>query len=412
MTLSKAIPSLIAIAGLVPAACALEITDDTLKLQIGLTVQARAENATAHDTKGANYSVLGGSDGANDPVNFSLPRVHLTFRGTYTPNWVFRATLQDEGVDQTGTSPQNSSTTANSNRGISTRYAWIQRVDKFDDLTNILQFGLDKPFFNDADYTDDKNLLFPERRAAAALLKARDVGAGYRLSGPVFTVGFDVQNGLNAKAYNANNQNTKSGYMTTARLELSPGAEWKPAAHTETYIGKEGHHLVLGADIGRDGNNLGAGATIKRSTMSYGADVLFHWNGLTTIAEFRAQKRSDESFVGAPTAELKSRIWDIQAGYAMPFAGTVIEPAVRFSKIDNNTDATETVNFGGDTTGAIGAGTKDPDHGASGKEFEAGVNFYPNGNNKSKFQLAVTRWSAESGDASATIVRLQQQFCF
>ncbi len=130
-------------------------------------------------------------------------------------------------------------------------------------------------------------------------------------------------------------------------------------------------------------------------------------NGLSAFAEYRAgtveSTRNDG--VSVPTSattgpEVDAEFITIQLGYAFLIGEEVLEPAIRYQIIDNNSDADETVNYGNNT-----------ETGASGTQIDLGLNYYLSGHDN-KLSLAVSLWEAEEGQADATIVRLQHQINF
>jgi hypothetical protein len=229
----------------------------------------------------------------------------------------------------------------------------------------------------------------------------------------MFTFGADVMESLDPGKPGANATHS-DGLFYCSRLEVSCLGGKKPG-YMESYAGKEGHSLILAADIGYDSGDYQI-ADHKIKALCYGIEALYHLNGLSALAEYRALRTENDSLLGAGDAKINSRIWLIQAGYAMPVGSTFVEPALRFTKIDYDTATTETVNYNG-TVGGLppaltGAPTgTDSENGLSGKQLDVGVNWYLSGHNI-QIQLAYSYWKAEAGDAKANIVRLQEQVAF
>ncbi|MBA2481963.1 MAG: hypothetical protein H0V44_14955 [Planctomycetes bacterium] len=400
MTLNKTL-ALIACAGMcVPAAnAAVSLSDDTLKLEFGVRLQTRASMERGDDSAGNEFNIERGVRGKNDPVNFMMRRTRLYAKGTYQENWKFQFAIQGDDIERQ----------ANSGAA-SVRYAWVERQLKMgESLTHVIHFGLDKPFFNDADIISSSAMLMPTKRATEAhILKNRSVGLGYRLWHPMFALGADIQNVGGRVQPTANNvaDNESEGFFYSARGEFSFSPEWFVAKRAESYCGKEGHAAVLGLEYGTERDRFTA-INAQRTTSAYGGDILFWWNSITAIADLKWQKAETTTLpAGTVAPEVKAQVFTAQIGYAIPLeGGMAIEPAFRYAKIDTDTstaakDAPQ--NF---STAAFA------EHGQSGSEFEVGLNLYMNGHGN-KLSLQYSNWKANDGDARASIFRLQHQLNF
>lgn len=390
--------AILACAGLaVPQAdAAVSISDDTVKLEFGVRIQNRVSRYDGESTTGADYNVQTGLVGKNDPFDFMIRRSRFTAKGSYGPNWKFNLTLQGDEFDR-----QNVGSPA-----VQVRYAWVERHFKLgDENTFIAHFGLDKPFFNAADFVSSSVTLFPTNMVNVEKgLTNRSVGLGLRLVGPMYQLGADIQN-VGGRTAGAVNVDESEGYWTSARGEVSFSKEWFTAKRAESYLGKEGHAAVLGLEYGTERNRF-TGANQLRTRSGFGADFLFWWDSITFIADWDRITTKTDNILVADLADVKGDILTAQIGYAIPIGeGEAIEPALRFSKYDTNKDIDNVAE-----NWAVAAGGF-VEHGQSGTEFDVGVNYYMNGHGN-KFQLSYTRWSPEEGDAGANIIRLQHQLNF
>ena len=432
-------------------AVAASITDQDLVISIGGALQLRAEHGDAtqegdtyHPFTGAlsgtaadsDYDVNTGAAGKSDVVDFYARRIRLIFKATYQDAWRLNVTLAGDRADQPRGTAATTSTTAAS-RGVAVYQAFIARDFKDGTVVHTIQGGLDFPFFNRAaDFGPNTQSLLLNARASAQLLGGRGMGVAYRLTTPMVRVGLDVQNNVGDDG--TVNARESDGLLYTSRVELTGPGEWAITRWQEGFAGKAGRGWCLGleagynhndqiatlsegayaVDLNGDGdvNNYGvptaaAGAgvipinatAIVQSTLACGTDLLFHWDGLSALAEVRMARVDGEvtTTAGNFTGDYDSLVYLVQAGYAFHLANdTVIEPSLRFSAIDINTgNDNETAPFGAN------------DFGVSGQQYEAGLTWYFNGH-ANKLALAATLWQAEQGDADATIVRLQHQFTF
>jgi hypothetical protein len=134
--------------------------------------------------------------------------------------------------------------------------------------------------------------------------------------------------------------------------------------------------------------------------MAYGVDVMLWLNGLSAYVEYRTGTLERERNDGVAVADVDAEYITLQVGYAFPVGEEILEPAIRYQIIDNNTDADETVNYGNNT-----------ESGGSGTQIDIGLNYYLSGHDN-KLSLAVSLWESEEGQGDATIIRLQHQINF
>ena len=414
----------LALVGAVAPAFAVSIKDDQMSLAIKGVVQGRAELLNnGSNATGGDYDPLRGTNGDAEAVRFDARRARFGLEAKMG-DWKAVLTIRAEKNDTTGSAGGSSfidpgatanggAATSNANRGLQLYYANIQRSFKLDDgVALAVRGGLDKAY-NAESSISSSAFLFSSDTVVDERIEQRNLGVGSTLTSPFINAGFDIQNNsTTTKDGDASAANQKNGMFYSARLEFSPVAEWMPAKKVQSFVGKEGTHLVIGADVQMDDKNLNgaaaaAGGTyVSTKTVAYGPDVLFHWNGLTAYGEFRMSKANRDVVAGAALADVKGRFWNIQAGYAMPVFDIVIEPAIRFSKVDSDTGVTNTNT--GYNAGAAGGAI---DNGGDGRTIDIGVNLYFDGHNN-KLGIALQSWKAEAGSADASIIRIQQQISF
>ena len=408
MQLVKSLSALALLGSAIPSTYALSIKDDVVSLSPGVRIQTRATHADANGATGNEYRVQSGTDNAvNEPLDFMIRRARLYMNGKYGANWKFSLAINADNVDAAGTT---SSSAAGNSRIVNMRYAWAERTFKMgDDFAHIIHFGLDKPYNNPADAgMSSSRELFPTGQVTSVMLAPRGVGIGYRFTGPMFLFAADLQNNTNtARDVTGTNAQEEEGFFYGARVEIAPSKEWFIAKRAESFVGKEGTGLNLGLSYGVNDDartQIGtAPATSDQAVAitAYGADLMFHWNMLSMYAEYRLMNTETETVSGAaPSTDIDGTGWVVQAGWAFPLAnGSAIEPALRYSQLDLNTDA--------DETSVVGS----TDIAGSGNQFDIGVNYYIDGHNN-KLQLAYQMWEAEEGEGDANIIRLQHQLNF
>lgn len=403
-------PTLTAIAlmGAAPAFGA-SIADD-LVIKPKAQIQVRAQfGAGASNTTGDDVNIYNGAAGDTENAKFSVRRARFGAEAKNSTGWfgVFQIRA-GERVDA-GTAAAG----ANKARTAELYYANIGKTFKQDGFEIEIRGGLDKPF-NGESSISSSNFLFPMDRPNSHWIEVRDTGVGAKaFIAEMVRVGVDVQNG--STALNQDAQSGAAGLFTSFRIELAPGREYMPAKKMESFAGSEGHHLVIGFDYQNDADaltavNAGAGNDQTTSRATIGPDILYHFNGLTALADLRMRTTKVENSVGASPDDVKGQVWTIQAAYAVPLeAGFAVEPAIRFSKIDLDKDDPTTESVGTFNQGEYRTG-------ASGSEFTIGVNAYWNGH-ANKTQLSYTSWKGEhegSGTekADAHVITLQQQVLF
>ncbi|MBA3707201.1 MAG: hypothetical protein H0W83_00095 [Planctomycetes bacterium] len=372
-----------------PAAAVVSVTDDSLNLSLGAQLQTRVERATSSDANGGYDTVLG-RPGSSDVADFSIRRARLLIGGTYQAVYRFGLSYTSESVDAQG---------YQTSRGASAYKAWIEREFYGTGVIHVAHAGLDYPFYNRA-VGGDAFHLFPQQRATAALLPVRGVGARYKLIGDRFDFGIDVQNTLDP-AKPAANADKADGLFWSGRLEMSLLDGRKPE-YRESYVGEARESALLALDIGYDQADYGT-PLFRTNTLCYGIEALVHDGGLSGLAELRWLRSRAASTIGAGDVDTHQHVYLVQFGYAVPLDdGMVLEPAARLSLLRFDTPGDEVY----DTTA-----NPDSEWGGSGRQIDLGLNLYLN-RHSNKIQLSYSRWTAESGDGKADIVRLQHQFFF
>jgi hypothetical protein len=290
--------------------------------------------------------------------------------------------------------------------------AYIERVIKQDDLgiEHSIKVGLDYAFFNGASGVfSSSQFLFPMARATdqSGMLAPRGTGIAYKISTPVVTWGVDVQN--NTGDDDSVNSKSGDGLCYTTRAHISPTGDWHIVKPQESYVGQDGKGVLLSLEYGKNTNLRTTAQPRSVDLAAYGSELLVHVDGLTALGEYRIARQSMTP--SNATSEVSKRIWLVQAGYALPMGDTFIEPAIRYSKIDLDRD-----NYTANADGIKNYGNGE--YGGSGKQIEAGINWYLHGHNN-KVQFAYQNWKAEAAKpglnnttAQANVYRAQWQLSF
>ncbi len=391
--------SLLALAGF---AAAEVVSDDAAKITVTGLFQPRADFGHGSNVSGtgdrSTYAPSEGAIASPDTADLYFRRLRVGIKGTFQQDWIFQATIQ---ADNQG---KNTSTAATGNPALGFYDAFIGRKFVVSDMTHTLVAGKQAILANTAAFRGTTTLL-PTPRASAALFRYNGTGAGYRFDSPVIRAGFDVQN--NAGDDQAGQTQTYGeGLLYAGRIELTGPGAWS-APWQESFAGKPGHGFVVAVDLGVNQRDR-TSATASVDTKLYGFEAMFHFDGLTAVADCRQTQTVTTPDTAAVGTNIHARVTGIQAGYAMPLASTGynIEPAARFQRIDGDLDAVGATNWGAD------------EFGGSGRQFEVGVNVYFAGH-KSKIGVQYIRWVGESvtttidaDSATANIVRVQQQLWF
>ena len=415
--------------GALPAFGASIADDLTIKPKAQIQVRAQL-GASGTNTAGQDVNIFNGAQGDTESARFSVRRARFGAEAKNTTGWsaVFQIRAGERAdagarstyvatVTTTGTPAVTTTTTGdfsnNKTRTAELYYANVTKLFKPTEGFDIdVHMGLDKPF-NGESSISSSGYLFPMDRPNAHFTEYRDTGIGTKaMIAEMVRVGFDVQNGSTTLSPDTNSDS--AGLFTSARIEFAPGKDLMPAKKYESWAGAEGQHLVIGFDYLKDSNKLAVVSAANDqdvSVVTIGPDILYHFNGLTALADLRMRTTKTDNSSGASVDDIKGQVWTIQAAYAIPMEqGFAIEPALRFSKIDLNKDV--------DQEGGAPFNQGEYRTGASGTEFTFGVNAYWN-SHANKTQLAYTNWTGEEGTTSATgdkakahVITLQHQVTF
>lgn len=394
------VPSLLILAG-APVFGA-SIADD-LVIKPKVQIQMRGQfGASGTSSTGADTSIYNGATGDTEKARFSVRRARFGAEATNSTGWT--GVFQIRAGERTDATANGGGTA----RTAELYYANAAKVFKVEGADIDVHGGLDKPF-NQESSISSSTFLLPMDNPVMALVEMRAVGVGAKaLIQDIVRVGFDVQNGNTTAVQDTNTG--APGLFISGRAEFAPSKEMMPAKKMESWAGAPGTHLVIGIDVQSQNKRItGAGVDYtSTTTTTLGPDATFHFDGLSAMALYRMRTTKEERGTSKAKDDQKGSMFSLQAGYAVPLEnGLVLEPALRFSKIDLDKD------IDGDNNTVFGQG--EYLGGSSGTEFSVGVNAYWNGH-KNKTMLAFTSFTGESpttGDASkAKVITLQHQLLF
>ena len=257
------------------------------------------------------------------------------------------------------------------------------------------------------------------------------------VQGRMFDWGFDIDESMDpgqaatAQAYQTTGDH-REGLFYSTRIEYTLFSDsGKKALYHEDYQGKPGHSLMLTADIGYDNSDYGL-ANDKVNAYCYGFEALYHLNGLSVLVEGRAMHTKESAYDAAGVNNnILSEVFCAQAGYAFPAMGITIEPAIRWQKLNLDSQHDEQASYNSAmTTGNGSAAVANSattsalpkwlatyggaDAYNSGNVIDIGVNwiFTP----YTLLQTAYTRWNGQTGQngvhPDANIIRAQFQLYF
>jgi len=431
---------------------AVTLADNDLTLNFGMDVQARAQVANASTGTnaagagaGSPYDVFRGAPGESNDVDFSMRRARLLMDGAYGTDWKFFMGLNADNFDRNGDNGLSGQAQTgagaggqnDSSRNVQLFKAYLRHIWKLDEDDNAtLQGGLDYPFFNRA-IIGDPWWLFPQQRASGNLMGNCAVGTRFMINGRMFDWGFDIDESMDpgqaatAQAYQTTGDH-REGLFYSTRIEYTLFSDsGKKALYHEDYQGKPGHSLMLTADIGYDNSDYGL-ANDKVNAYCYGFEALYHLNGLSVLVEGRAMHTKESAYDAAGVNNnILSEVFCAQAGYAFPAMGITIEPAIRWQKLNLDSQHDEQASYNSAmTTGNGSAAVANSattsalpkwlatyggaDAYNSGNVIDIGVNwiFTP----YTLLQTAYTRWNGQTGQngvhPDANIIRAQFQLYF
>ena len=415
--MQRLVPSLLLLSLAGYAAAESVMTDDAAKLTVGLMVQARMDISRGGNSAGDVYSPSENGPGQPDTADFYLRRVRPYFKGTFGDGFLFQTTLAADNAAKTGTAAT-----------VTLFDAFVGKKFVSGDVSHTIVAGKKNAWFYTGNFNQATGL-FPSFRPTVPVGAPNNVGLSYRLDAPFIRFGADVLNNVGtgfasstalgaAGDDNANaSTNEGEGLWYSGRVEITGQGDWA-SGWQESFAGKPGHGFVIGLEAAGDSKDRLAdvnGAVVGNqpghaTATIFGFEGMLHVDSLTAVADFRVQRTSFVTDAGADVDAISSQTFTIQAGYAFPTGAAwvpVVEPALRFSKIDNNKDnSNEGANYGA------------ADYGASGRQIEIGMNAFFNGH-KNKLAIEYVNWVGEEGAAApndsaptAHILRIQQQLWF
>ena len=368
------VPSLAALA-LVPAAQAFEIDTGDASLSIEPRIQSRIEFASASDAAGNDYDIWDTTSTDPQSVNMYIRRARLYFKGKAFDNIKFEATLY---ADEIGAVQRRDGT------GVDFRYATVGWEQKTDDMKHYVRFGLQKQTAVAGDFDSSSKQLFPNGRLSASYAGPRSVGLAYFLTAPMF----NLRVGLADEPDSTPTDNNDWHFF--ARIATGLKEDWALDKRSESFLGKEGfaHEVGLGFDIRSEGSDPdnNSGATV------ISLDYNVHYNQISGNV--------DLLLLDQDAGNVSGQIFLVQGAYAVPLeSGAVVEPALRFTLVDNDTDDDNELSV------------LEEEGGESGTYIDLGVNYYINKHNN-KFQAGIQIFSAEDGEGDATVFRIGHQLEF
>ncbi len=415
--------SALALAGAMAPAFGASIKDDQMSLAFKGNIQVRANLLNdGSSATGGDWDPLRGQAGQAESLRFDVRRARFGFEAKMG-DWKGVLTIRADKNDTAANAGGNEAITPASGGGgrpLQLYYANITRTFKLEDgMAIAVKGGLDKAY-NAESSISSSTFLFPSDTVVDERIEQRNVGVAGLFTSAFVNAGLDLQNNSTGvkdpEAQSAAGSTETNGLYYSGRIEFSPVAEWMPLKKMQSFVGKEGTHLVIGLDYQTDDKNITTNAVatsfVVTKTVAYGPDILFHWNGLTAYGEFRQDKITADTVTDATgataTADTKGQFYNIQAAYAMPVSDIFVEPAIRYSKVDSNKNVTNNSTYGGGGTGTVG---NNIDNGGDGRTIDVGVNLYFDGHNN-KLSIAYQNWKAEGGSGDASIIRIQQQINF
>ncbi len=385
------------------------IKEEGGSLSFKTTLQLRAYGLNdAQDVNGNAWDPLRSTPGEAEFFRFDARRVRLGIKGAYG-EWQGDVVLRGDKTDRTGD--------AVNGRPIQLYYAKIKRTFKLDnDLKTSIRLGLDKSFNNDSSYSSS-NFVLPGDSVVGERDEERAYGIGWMLHGSFFNFGLDLHNNstgiIDGDAHDGTGPDAQNGYFYNARFEFAPTSDLMISKKMQSFAGAAGTGVMIGInaqlDAGVISNGTPANSYNQSDVLTWGPDLLIHVDGFTGGAEFRSRHTESETGVAGggvtDNPDVDGIFWDAWVAYAFPVSDIFVEPVIRYSVIDNNSDIDATTPY---NTGSVGGGL---DNGGDGSQIDLGINLYFNGH-ATKLMINYQFWKAETGNADAHIFRIQQQLEF
>lgn len=411
--------TLLALAAVAPFASALDVKDDDLKVGLKLQLQVRAEKGWSSGTDGNAYNVPEAvANSESDAMDFYVRRARIGFNGTWKGDYKFAYLMRADYQDRSNAAaaPAGAPSALTQSRTPQTHVAYLERVIKQEEkgIEHSVRMGLDYAWFNgpSACFSSTSALLVTDR-ATIGMLAPRGVGVGYKMTHKMVTWGVDIQNNSGNGTTTGDLQNVAGDGSADQGEGLFIGTRVQVIAYDseekghmksiESFMGKPGKGLLVSAELGlNDDDNTGANTTVD--TTGYGFEILGHMDAITVLAEYR-QTIADTNSSTALDDKNVATAYLIQLGYALPMGDKVLEPAIRWTRLNADSDTNESANYG------------TAEYGASGYTWDLGVNYYLHGYSN-KVALAYQHWQGENGgtatvgDAKADTIRFQWGLAF
>jgi hypothetical protein len=358
-------------------ASAISLSDaDGNKLGFGIRLQNRIDfNQGINDSAGDPITDQAGVD----TVDFYLRRVRLYMKGQAEWGQKFNLTLSADNL--------GNSTKSGKNDTPRVRYAWVAQEFKTDAGKHIVKVGLQKPYFMRSYNVSSSKLMTTSTSVVDTLadkkVASRDLGISYAYKSNIFAVHAHLTDP------SANDQGNRD-WQVGLRVETSLSEDTAVKKLTESFLGKEGFHHLLGIGVGMTILSGVAANDDRDDTVVLAADYTIHYNALTAVFDFGLVEETDNSGFSFAAG----------AAYAFPMESGIIEPALRLQIVDLD----ET-----DTSGSMSPSSNFGDD--DGTYGELSLNYYMAGHDN-KIQAALYSFTPEEGDGDAIGFRIQHQLNF
>ena len=380
------VPTL-ALAALTPFASAVTLDDgEGNSLGFGIRLQNRIDfNQGINDSNGDPLTDQAGVD----TVDFYLRRVRLYLKGKAEWGQKFQLALSADNLGRAGggSSPVDSK---KDRRGTTpqVRYAWVGQEFKTESGKHTIKLGLQKPYFARSESLSSSKRMTTTTaivaELAADVVASRDLALTYGFKAKAWGVYVNLVDPSRGDARNRN-------WQLSARVETGLSEETTVSKITESFLGKEGFHHLVGFGIGTQlrGTDTGKNADLDDEVVIT-ADYTLHYDALTAVFDIGFIEETDNSGVAIAAG----------AAYAFKMDDAVLEPALRLQLVDLNED---------DTSGEMGPSR---DFGSDdGTYAEFSLNYYMAGHDN-KLQAALYSYTPEEGDGDAIGFRIQHQLNF
>jgi hypothetical protein len=373
------VPAL-ALAAITPFASAITLEDaDGNSLGFGIRLQNRIDfNQGINNSAGDPVTDTAGVN----TVDFYLRRVRLYLKGKAEWGQKFQLALSADNLGRyTGSGGNRRSSDPQ------VRYAWVAQEFKTDGGKHTIKLGLQKPYFMRSESLSSSKRMTTTTAVAADLaadhVAGRDMALTYGYKGSAFGVYVNLVDPSRSDSRNRD-------WQFSVRAETGLSADTTVKKLTESFLGKEGFHHLLGVGVGMEILSSSSANDDEDGDLVIAADYTLHWNALTAVFDLGLLEQTDNS----------GMTFAAGAAWSIPMESGVIEPALRLQLVDLNED---------DTTGDQGASR---DFGGDdGTYAEFSLNYYMAGHDN-KLQVALSSYTPEEGDGDAIGFRIQHQLNF